>query len=488
MPLTANKMIAPYPFIILVSTLISCYLFFLNPTLSLAFDSSKENIEWYAVLSQTLFEPQSFYIAESILLPLIAKIIRANETTITFRILCSALTISILPIIASCYQARYKNIVKTLILIIILAFTFQYLSAFNLGFPDPLTLIFIAIAILTTSPTVTFSAIFLATLSHFSMTLVGIVLVIPMLFFYERSIQKNNRTTVKYLILGLIAGKLFLYLWNFVFSYQLIDRTAWAVEHGLNSFIRRYTESPSAFWLMPGVLFLFFYSAITLFFLSLRKYIFSLILVAVLGIAYVTCFFTVDGLRVFAVIILAAYLLLLDLFIEEIYPRLQFIITKYQLAIRSVIEKIQAEILYIALGFPLVSFWLYLIKSSKNKGLLFNDPAILQLLGLSDALIEAFLLSIALAIFIVLIVPALRIHRLIASVAKFVFFLPLSLILVQYLRQIIVPNESLSLAMKILCGFGLIAIPLLTLKLNISSRVPCYAAFIRKTVSAISPN
>ena len=485
MSLTPKKTIFSYPFIILISVLIGCYLFFLNPTLSSAFDSSKENIEWYAVLSQTLFEPQSFYIAESILLPLLAKIIRANETTITFRLLCSALTISILPIIATCYQAKYKNTIKTLIFIGILTFTFHYLSAFNLGFPDPLTLILIAIAILATSPAAIFSAIFLAALSHFSMTLVGVVLVLPILLFYDRSTQKSNIVVIKSLISGVIAGKLFLYLWNTVFSYHLIDRTAWAVQHGMDGFIRRYTDSPSAFWLMPGLSFLLVYVAITLFFLCLRKYIFSLILIAILGIAYATCFFTVDGLRVFAVIVLAAYLLLLSLFIEKTYPQLESLVSQHKQTITRVQEKIHAQIFYIALGFSVVSFWLYVIKASKNKGLLFNDPTILQLLGLTDTLVSTSLLSTALAIFIILILPVLRTHRLITGVAKIIFFLPLTLIFIQYLRQIIAPNESLTLIMKIVCGFLLIAMPLLTLRLNITSHVATFEAFIRQRVTAL---
>ena len=485
MHLTATKTISPYPVIILISALISCYLFFLNPTISSAFDSSKENIEWYGVLSQTLFEPQSFYIAESILLPLIAKIIHANETTVAFRLLCAALTISILPIIATCYQAKYKNIVKTLILVTILTFTFQYLSAFNLGFPDPLTLIFIAIAILATNPMAIFSAIFLAALSHFSMTVVAVMLAIPILFFCERPIQKNNMVIIKSLLFGLIAGKLFLYLWNIVFSYQLIDRTAWAIQHGMAGFIRRYAESPLNFWLLPGVPFLFAYAVITLFFVSLRKYVFSLTLIATLGGAYATCFFTLDGIRVFAVIVLAAYLVLLSLFIEKIYPHLQTLATKYQPFTHDAIEKINAQILYVALGFPLLSFWLYLIKVSKNKGLLFNDPAILNLLGLTESLIHTFLLSTAIVIFIIIILPALRTNRLISNFAKIIFFLPLSLIFIQFLRQIIAPNESLSLPTKILCGSALIALPLCMLRLNFTSQVAMCVAFIRRRVTTL---
>ena len=471
-----------YPAIILISSLISCYLFFLNPTIPAAFDSSKENIEWYAVLSQTLFEPQFFYWAESILLPLLAKILGANETTVTFRLLCSALTISILPIIATYYQTRYKNIVKTLIFIGILTFTFRYFAAFNLGFPDPLTLIFIAIAILATNRIAIFIAIFLATLSHFSMSLVAVALVIPMLFFYERPIQKNNMITIKCLALGVLVGKLFLYLWNIVFSYQLTDRAAWAVQHGIEGFIYRYAVSPINFWLLPGAPFLFAYAAITLFFLCLRKYVFSLTLVGILAVAYATCFFTLDGLRVFAVIILAAYLLLLSLFIEKTYPKLQVLAAQYQDTIRRAQKQIQAQILYIALGFPLVSFWLYLIKVSKKKGLLLNDPAILKLLGLTDSLIQALLLSTALVIFTIMSLPAARTHSLISNITKIIFVLPLSLICIQYVRHMIAPNESLSLTMKILCSFVLIAIPLLIVRLNITHHIAVCEAFIRKRV------
>ena len=214
-------------------------------------------------------------------------------------------------------------------------------------------------------------------------------------------------------------------------------------------------------------------------------YIFSLILTIILGLAYATCFFTIDGLRVFTVIILAAYLLLLSLLIEKTYPQFESLASQYQQTIARIQEKINAQSLYIALGFSVVSFWLYVIKVSKNQGLLFNNPTILQPLGLTDNLVSTFLLSTALGIFIILIFPVLRTHRLIANVAKIIFFLPLSLIFIQYLREIIAPNESLSLMMRIVCGFLLIAMPLSTLRLNITSHVATFEAFIRQRVTAL---
>ena len=474
----AKKYFDPHVSLILLSTLISSYLFFHNPMLSAAFDSSKDNIEWYAVLSQTIFEPQSFYIAESILLPLLAKILNANETTITFRVLCSILTISILPIITIYYHARHHNFFKSLLLVTILAISFRYLYAFNLGFPDPLTIILVTIAALSNRPLTIFLASFFAALSHFSMALVAFALLAILLFLYERSIQKNNLKTIAYFALGLLIGKTFLFLWNFIFSYRLITRTDLAFEYGMEIFINRYNGSPQEFWLLPGAAFLIIYLSVTLYFLFLRKYVFTAALCCSLGIAFLTCFFTLDGLRVFAVIIAPMYVVMLALFIENFYPGLRGFIVKNSAVISDFQLRIKQEVIYIALSFPLFSFWLFLIKGAKNKGLLINDTRLLNALDLADNTAKSVWLTLAIFMFITTITPAFRQKKLLSHTAKVIFLLPLVTMGIQYVRQLLAPNESLSLMMKILCGVVFVVIPLVFVHFNLTRRVTQLKSFL----------
>ena len=456
-----------YATIVLVSALISLVLFFINPTLSAAFDSSKENIEWYAVFSQTIFEPNTFYIAESILLPLLAKTIHANDTTVTYRLLCAFLTISILPILSVFYHAQHKNIVKTSIFTVVFALTFKYLYDFRLGFPDPITIILIALATLTKRPVIIFVASFLATLSHFSMSLVAFVLLALALLAQPRSDQTTTFKHVTLTALGLIAGKLFIFIWSFLFSYNIVTRTDWALEHGLTLFLNHYSASPTNFWLTPGIQFLLAYAALTLYFIKLKKLLFSTALLAILGIAYLTNFFTVDGLRVFAVIILGAYIFLLSLFIETIYPAIQSFSKRHQASFNKIYAAVRDQALYIGLGFPLTTLWLYVIDRCKGRGLLFNDPQLMAAIGLTDRAISGALLIVA-------VTPSLREHRLLSRIAKIVFMLPLTIILIQSTRHVFAPNESLSLTLKILCAAILVLLPVFFARLNITRFVETF--------------
>jgi len=467
-----------YATIVLVSTLISLFLFFMNPTLSAAFDSSKENIEWYAVFSQTIFEPNTFYIAESILLPLLAKVIHANGTTVAYRLLCGFLTISVLPILSVCYHIQHKNIFKTFFFTVIFALSFKYLYDFRLGFPDPITIILIAIATLTKRPALIFVASFLATLSHFSMSLVAFVLLALAHLAQPRGDQTATLKHISLTALGLIAGKLFIYLWSFLFSYNLVTRTDWALEYGLTLFLNHYHASPTNFWLTPGIQFLLAYAAVTLFFIKRQNIIFSTALLGILGIAYLTNFFTVDGLRVFAVIIVGAYVFILSLFIETIYPSIQACSKRYQMAFNKNCVAIKEQALYISLGFPLTTLWLYVIDRCKSRGLLFNDPQLMATIGLTDRVMSGALLIAALGLLVVAITPHLREQRLLSRMAKIIFILPLTIILIQGTRHVFAPNESLSLLMKIFCAVVLILLPIFFSRLNLSRYVEAFRQHI----------
>lgn len=90
---------------------------------------------------------------------------------------------------------------------------------------------------------------------------------------------------------------------------------------GYPFFMGRYEANILGFWLTPGALFLVLYFIITAYFLSRKKYAFVFSALYALAIGYTALFWTVDGLRVFAVVISAPYAYLLKIFISNIWDK-----------------------------------------------------------------------------------------------------------------------------------------------------------------------
>lgn len=155
-----------YIALIVLSSAVGLYLFFLNASTATIADN---DYDLYAVFSQALFQSNYSYIAESILLPLIAKLVGASASGQNYRLLCAFITLLILPLLAICAQHTLRNLAKTLFFLLLFSCSFRYLWAYQLGFPDPLTILFITIAAATNRPLLIFFTIFLAALSHFSM-------------------------------------------------------------------------------------------------------------------------------------------------------------------------------------------------------------------------------------------------------------------------------------------------------------------------------
>ena len=156
--------------LLLFSGILGSYLFFLNPLLPNAFDLTQDNVEWYAIFSQNIFHPTTTYIAESILLPLGAKIIGASASTQSYRILCALLTISLLPFLAALTTHYFNSTAKSFLFILIFGVTFTYLSNYRLGFPDPLTIGFLSFTALQRQPNRLYFGSLLAGLSHLTGT------------------------------------------------------------------------------------------------------------------------------------------------------------------------------------------------------------------------------------------------------------------------------------------------------------------------------
>ena len=106
----------------LISAALGSYLFFSNPWLNS--DLYSDSYSWFLDFSRSIFQAQSAYYAESILLPLSAKLIGATKSIENYKLLCGLLIISILPVVSIFAQRYFCNPVKTLLFIILFGFTF----------------------------------------------------------------------------------------------------------------------------------------------------------------------------------------------------------------------------------------------------------------------------------------------------------------------------------------------------------------------------
>lgn len=313
---SARQTALTYLILLFVSSCLSLLLFMRNPWL--ASDLNTDSYVWFLEFSRTIFQPQSAYYAESILLPLLAKLIGANKTLMTYKLLCGMLTICILPITAIFAQRYFHNVFKSLLLVLLFGFSFQYLQYYILGFPDPLTIILLIIATFQKNLRVMFIFLVLAMLSHFSMAALGAIGLAGLLYFSPTSEIQSSRKNVRAIIAAVIASKIILLAWYSLFHYQLISRLDWVVGKGYAFFMERYENNPWEFWLTPGTPLLILYSFITAYFLFQKKYAFVFAAALALGISYTALFWTVDGLRVFAVIIAAPFTYLLSCFIQNL--------------------------------------------------------------------------------------------------------------------------------------------------------------------------
>ena len=258
------------------------YLFFSNPWLRA--DLQADSYSWFLDFSRTIFQPQSAYYAESILLPLLARLIGATNSLENYKLLCAFLTLCILPIVAIFAQNHFHKLWKTLLFIFLFGLSFQYLQYYILGFPDPLTILLLVLAV-------------------FQRKLIFLFLLLMM------------ATSIT--ILAILVGKMLLLSWYAVFHYQLMGRMDWALSKGYSFFLERYEANVFGFWLTPGVFFLGVYLLCVIFFIP-RNFRFAMAAIFSLVIAYLALFWTIDGLRVFAVIIAAPYAYLLVAFISSI--------------------------------------------------------------------------------------------------------------------------------------------------------------------------
>jgi len=305
-----------YFVLLLVSLCLGLFLFMSNPWMTS--DLNTDSYVWFLEFSRAIFQPQSAYYAESILLPLIAKILGATQTLITYKLLCGLLTICILPIVAIFAQRYFQNLCKTLLFIVLFGLSFQYLQFYILGFPDPLTILLLVLAVFQKRLGAMFALLVLAMLSHFSMAALSVLGLVGLVYFSPNAGLDSRKKLVGVAFAAIITGKALLLAWYEVFLYQLVSRLDWALGKGYSFFLDRYAANVAEFWLTPGIPFLGLYFLIALYFLMHKRFAYVLSAILALAIAYVALFWTVDGLRVFAVVIAAPFAYLLLSFINSL--------------------------------------------------------------------------------------------------------------------------------------------------------------------------
>jgi hypothetical protein len=248
------------------------------------------------------------YWGESILLPIIAKVVGASQSKAAYFFLCGLISLAIIPTFSFLALHRLQSLPKAIIFILLLVTTFPYMRQMDYSSPDFLTILLIGSAVLSQSYWMLFCGILLATLSHFSIALVSTIGLIPLLYFSPLLNPETRKKTVLYLMAGLITGRGLLALWYWKFDYlHTGGRRDYVIDLGANFFAEKYLENPSQFWLTPQTSFLLLYFLTVLYFAYLKKYYFCMAALFALFLSYAAMFFTVDGYRIFAAVIAGAY-------------------------------------------------------------------------------------------------------------------------------------------------------------------------------------
>ena len=289
--------------------LLSLTLFFSNPDLKNDFGGDAYG--YFLEFSRSIFQANNAYYAESVLLPLLARLVRASQSIEAYQLLCALITISIIPICGLLILFRSKSILTSLIFICLFSFSFNYFRFYILGFSDPLTILLLTVAAFQVRCGPLFVFLVLAMLSHFSMA--GLAAVgLAGLFYFSPQLKKQDRVRLALsCFLAVIAGRLLLATWYWLFEYNLVSRLGFIINKGFLFYSDQYQKNLEDFWLTPGSLFLSIYFFSLAYFICRRNIAFIFAALFSLAITYVGLFFTIDGLRIFSGLIAGPYVFLL---------------------------------------------------------------------------------------------------------------------------------------------------------------------------------
>lgn len=272
----------------------------------------------YWTFAARIFEPQTLPWAESLLLPLIARLLGATSDLLAFQFLSVFLTLCIMPVFCLMLQKKVKTAKGVALGVVVFAVTFRYLYDHILGSPDPLTILLILLASASRNRTLA-AYVFLAGLSHFSLTLVAMLAMYP-LFAITSAPREPFLKQAKPIVMALVLSKIFLIGWYWLFDYQLFSRLDFIMDKGLGHFWRLFADNPLAFLYTPGRIFGLVSVLVSAYLLFKRRYVVVLAYCFALAVTYAVLFITLDGLRIFSVVIVGAYFCFLVQWLNCLFP------------------------------------------------------------------------------------------------------------------------------------------------------------------------
>lgn len=340
---------------------------FNNASLFVLLESEPQSVEWYGVFANQIFHPFQTYISESVLLPLIAKITGAGTSRSSWLVLCAIALFLVVPILTAIAIAETKSAAKGLVFLMII-FPLLNLRNLPLGFPDPMTIMMLGIAALQRGPKPLLFGAFFASTSHFSLSIFSLIGLAVVIFCDLRAgltiAEKKRR--IYYLLLGALAGKVFVGLWHLLLNYHAESRLQWALNHGVQEFWKRYVDDPTAFWLTPGISFLIIYAIILCALAWSSSLRLAIAGVAVLVIAYIANYLALDGMRIFTTAVSASLVYLTLRLVESInvsQPVIKFFYDRFAWM------EANAQYLHRLSFTALISMsWLYLLSAAQWAG------------------------------------------------------------------------------------------------------------------------
>ena len=311
-----------------LSYALGIYLFFYNPWFeSLFLNHELEDLNNYPYLEfaqnffkRNYYENIEHWWTESLLFPFLTRVFGASRSIFAFKIFASILTISFLPIIAIGYLKVSKNIFQSFALLALLTVVYGGAYDYQVVFPDSLLVIFLGLAAIQKNILSLFVFIFLAGLTHFSITFFSSISLVFLFYSSPVPLRASKYKYVLSIILSLMLSWLSIQLWlQFMNVPEHNGRLAWAANSGLGYFNERYIKNPLGFWLVPKYLLLLSFAGINLYFLYIKKLIFVSTSLISLLIAYFCQFFTIDGYRVFITVFCGPYIFLIVSFIQTLF-------------------------------------------------------------------------------------------------------------------------------------------------------------------------
>ena len=441
----------------LFSFCLGSVLLFQNTNLHLSFDGNMA----YPDFAENVFNKNTSYFTESILVAVLAKVLGASVTIYAYKILCVILTVSILPVLSIAALAYFGKVSTTVVFVLLLALIFPWFRTANLADPDPVTIMLIMLAMLQKKPHLTFWAIFFASLSHISLVLMTAPTIVVFIFASRFQSWSQKLNFIKFVLLALLCGKAFIHLWYFIFDYQLYgSRIGWVLERWPDFFIERYLSSPAGFWLTPTLFFLITYGLIGCYFLSLRRYLFVLAMILSLMCA--------DGFRIVAVVLSAACACIAKELVSVYDVQTQKLCDTTYKKVSKLASLVIMHWPNILVVTTLMFGWACSLKLASTHGLLVNT---LMPVSLHSVQIDPKLILFTIAIVfnaVVLLSPQLRRTKF-GKVAQVVFLMPFVLMSIQYCRQVFFFNQPLPVVGQVSVALVLISTMVLCARLSLIS-------------------